>query len=98
MIYLEKFFYRERHHGYRDVQSKNFVRPKLIYYYSVHQVTKSVNETEVFYGDVDKHARLQHYQRYPISFEELINNYVNDTRILSILNQINNSISSIIFN
>ncbi len=95
MIYLEKFVNRRRDHEYPNVRSKNFVRPELIYYFSVHQVTRSVDEAKVFYGDIDKHARLHHYQRSPISSNELVN-YVFDNRILPFLNQINHSISSII--
>ena len=94
-IALEKYVHRNREHQYPNVQSKNFVRPKLVHYYSVHQVTRSMIGTDIFYANIENHARLHHYQRYFIKNEE-INNYIIDKRFLSLLNKFNNSLSTII--
>ncbi len=96
-ICLEKCIHREIKHKNRNAHSKNFVRPQLIYYFAVHQVTKSVNEAPVFYADVNTHARLQHYRADLISPEEL-SKHVVDTHIFTFIDQINNSLSSVIPN
>jgi hypothetical protein len=88
-------FNRRIKHEYPNAQSKNFVRSKLIHYFSVHQVTRSVDSAPVFYGDVDKHARLHHYQPSVIPQNDLAI-YTFDNRTLLFMNQINTSISSII--
>ena len=92
---LEKIFNRQIKNNIPDARSKNFVRSKLINYFSVHQVTKSVNAAPVFYADVEKHARLYHYQQGSIPQNEVLD-YTFDNRTLLYMNQINTSISSII--
>ncbi len=89
--------FREFKHSKRNENSKNFVRPHLIYYFAVHQVTLSVNDAPVFYADVQMHARLQHYRAPLIETHEL-SKFVIDTRILSFLNSTTESLSSIISN
>jgi hypothetical protein len=96
-VCLENFIHRELKHKARNAHSKNFVRPQLIYYFAVHQVTKSINKAPVFYADVKTHARLQHYRPDSIPPKEL-SKHVVDTHILSFINQINNSLASIIPN
>ncbi|CAF1304370.1 unnamed protein product [Adineta steineri] len=91
----KKFIHRDQKSKNRNSHSKNFVRPELIYYFSVHEVTKSVNESPVFYADVQTHARMQHYRADLIPTEQLAN-FTIDTHILSFINQINNSLSSIL--
>lgn len=51
----------------------------------------------VFYADVHKHARLQHYRAASVEPNQL-SNYTVDTRILSFINSLNDSISSIMSN
>ena len=51
----------------------------------------------VFYADVHKHARLQHYRTALVEPHQL-SNYAVDTRILSFINSLNDSVSSIISN
>lgn len=97
MICLERFVYRQRMPSQRDVNSKNFVRPNLIYYFAVHQVTLSAKHAPVYYADVQKQARLQHYRASRIEQEKL-SEYVRDIEILPYLNVINESVSSIITN
>ncbi|CAF1188133.1 unnamed protein product [Adineta steineri] len=90
----KRFIHRDQKSKNRNSHSKNFVRPELIYYFSVHEVTKSVNESPVFYADVQTHGRIQHYRGDFIPTEQLAN-FTIDTHILSFINQINNSLSSI---
>lgn len=97
IICLKKYIHRELKHKKRNAHSKNFVRPQLIYYFAVHQVTKSVNGAPAFYANVKTHARLHHYRSDLIPLEELPK-YVVDTHLLPFINQINNSLSSIIPN
>ena len=95
MICLERFVYRQRVASKRNDNSKNFVRPDMIYYFAVHQVTLSVNDAPVFYADVHEQARLQHYRANRVDQEKL-SEYVRDMAILPYLNAVNESVSSII--
>lgn len=89
MILFILEIYAHRHHQNHpaDVRSKNFVRPNLINYFSVHQVTQSVDDIPVFYGDVDKHVRLHHYRSYFIAQEDL-KNYRIDNRLIYLFNRV----------
>lgn len=94
-ISLGTNLFRDRINCQLNVNSKNFVRPKLIYYFAVHQVTRTVDNMPVLYADVHTQARLQHYRSVPVQPNEL-SEYVRDTQILSIINSLNHSISSIL--
>jgi hypothetical protein len=94
-LFLEMNVLREIKSSRRNENSKNFVRPHLIYYFAVHQVTLAVNDSPVFYANIQTHARLQHYRAALIEPHEL-SRFVIDTRILSFLKSTNESISSII--
>ncbi|CAF1315964.1 unnamed protein product [Rotaria sordida] len=83
---LRNYVHRDRQHYSRDASSKNFVRPHLVHYFSVHQVTRSVKNSPVFYADVETHARLQHYRNELITPSEE-KYFVIDTNIWSYLNQ-----------
>ena len=90
---LGKYILRPLEHKPRDTHSKNFVRPKLIHYFAVHQVMTSVNNAPILYANVTTHARLHHYRGGSIS-ESSRSNYTVDTHIWPFLDLMKNESKS----
>lgn len=90
LIDLEKYIYRHQDHEGRNIRSKNFVRPQLVNYYSVHQVTQALDHAPVFYGDVYNHVRLHHYRKGFFSNNQLTH-YTVDRRLIDLFQKLKHS-------
>ncbi|CAF1064820.1 unnamed protein product [Rotaria sordida] len=55
---LRNYVHRDRQHHSPNANSKNFVRPHLVHYFAVHQVTRSTKNSPVFYADVETHKNV----------------------------------------